>query len=82
MNLCDDLNSLVAKTVVVSTDQQWDRLISTLGKWIKTDTDPDWSKPAFGALLTLCSEGTAPQVTADFQQAEDDSSFTCTLTLS
>ncbi len=82
MNLCDDLDSLVAKTVEVSTDQQWNRLLFTLGKWIKTDADPDWSKPAFGALLTLCSEGTAPQVAADFQQANDNSSFTCTLTLS
>jgi hypothetical protein len=82
LNLCDDLHSLVAMTAAISTDQQWNALLGTLEKWIKADADPDWSKPAFGALLTLCSEGTAPQVTADFQQAEDKSSFTCTLTLS
>ena len=82
MNLCDDLQSLVAKTAEVSTDQQWNNLLGTLEKWIKADTDPDWSKPALGALLTLCSEGPAPQVAADFQQADDNSSFTCTLTLS
>jgi hypothetical protein len=82
MNLSDDLHSLIAKAAQVSNDQQWNNLLSTLEKWIKADTDPDWSKPAFGALLTLCSEGTAPQVAADFQQANDNSSFTCTLTLS
>jgi len=82
MNLCDDLHSLVAKTTEVSTDQQWNKLLGTLEKWIKADTDPDWSKPALGALLTLCSEGTAPQVTTGFQQADDNGSFTCTLTLS
>lgn len=82
LNLCDDLNSLVAKTAEVSTYPQWNALLGTVGKWINADTDPDWSKPALGALLTLCSEGTAPQVAADFQQARDKSSFTCTLTLS
>jgi hypothetical protein len=82
MNLCDDLRSLIAKTAEVSTDQQRSNLLKTLEKWIKTDTDPDWSKPAFGALLTLCSEGSVPQLAADFQQADDNSSLTCTLALS
>jgi hypothetical protein len=81
MNLCDDLHSLATATAEVSTPTEWTDLLTTIEKWVKADTDPDWSKPALSALLSLCS--TAPfQVSTDFQQAKDHSTFTCTLTLS
>jgi len=82
MNLCDDLHSLATKAAEVTTEQGWANLLNTLEKWVKGDTDPDWSKPALGALLNLCSLGSVPQVEAAFQQAKDNSSFTCTLTVS
>ncbi len=83
MNLCDDLHSLAAITAQVSTPTNWGSLIATLQKWVQSDVDPDWSKPALGALLDLCSVGaTASSVSIDFQTAKDNSCFTCTLTLS
>ncbi len=80
LNLCDDLKSLANSRA--DTPEQWKELLGTLENWIKSDTDPDWSKAAFGALLSLCSQGGAPQVAAEFQHAKDNSSFTCTLILS
>ncbi|MGA9645387.1 MAG: hypothetical protein WBQ76_05640 [Candidatus Korobacteraceae bacterium] len=83
MNLCDDLHSLAAITAQVSTPTNWGSLIATLQKWVQSDVDPDWSKPALGALLSLCSVGaTASSVSIDFQTAKDNSCFTCTVTLS
>ncbi len=83
MNLCDDLHSLATATAQVGTPANWTSLIATLQKWVKSDVDPDWSKPALSALLYLCSIGTTPsEVSTDFQQAKDNSCFTCTLTLS
>ena len=83
MNLCDDLHSLAAVTAGVSTPTTWESLIATLQKWVQSDVDPDWSKPALGALLSLCSVGaTASSVGTAFQTAKDNSCFTCTVTLS
>jgi hypothetical protein len=83
MNLCDDLHSLAAITAQVSTSTNWGSLIATLQKWVQSDVDPDWSKPALSALLDLCSVGTtASYVSTDFQTAKDNSCFTCTVTLS
>ncbi len=83
MNLCDDLHSLAAVTANVSTPTSWGSLIATLQKWVQSDVDPDWSKPALSALLYLCSIGTtASDVSTAFQTAKDNSCFTCTLTLS
>jgi hypothetical protein len=83
MNLCDDLHSLATATAQVSTPTNWGSLIATLQKWVLSDVDPDWSKPALSALLYLCSVGTtASDVSTDFQPAKDNSCFTCTLTLS
>jgi hypothetical protein len=82
MNLCDDLHSLAGITEQVSTPANWQKLVDTLQKWMQSDVDPDWSKPALGALLYLCSLGTASNVTTDFQTAKDNACFTCTLTLS
>jgi hypothetical protein len=74
------LHSLATATAEVSTPTEWTDLLSTIEKWVKADTDPDWSKPALSALLSLCS--TAPvRASTDFQQAKDNSTFTCTLTL-
>lgn len=65
MNLCDDLHSLATITAQVSTSTNWGSLIATLQKWVQSDVDPDWSKPALGALLSLCSVGaTASSVIA------------------
>ncbi|MGA3054628.1 MAG: hypothetical protein ABSD63_10515 [Candidatus Korobacteraceae bacterium] len=83
MNLCDDLHSLATVTAHVSTPTTWGSLIATLQKWVQSDVDPDWSKPALGALLYLCSVGTtASDVSTAFQTAKDNSCFTCTVTLS
>ncbi|MFI5115705.1 MAG: hypothetical protein ACHP8B_03300, partial [Terriglobales bacterium] len=83
MNLCDDLHSLATITAQVSTPTNWGSLIATLQKWVQSDADPDWSKPALGALLYLCSVGTtASNVSTDFQTTKDNSCFTCTVTLS
>jgi hypothetical protein len=82
MNLCDDLHSLAAIAGQVSTAANWQKLVATLQKWMLADVDPDWSKPALGALLYLCNTGTAGNVTTDFQTAKDNACFTCTLTLS
>ncbi len=82
MNLCDDLHSLAAIAGQVSTPANWQKLIDTLQKWVHSDVDPDWSKPALSALLYLCNTGTAGNVTTDFQTAKDNACFTCTLTLS
>lgn len=81
MNLCDHLQWLATAAGSVDTPKKWADLLSTIEKWVKSDTDPDWSKPALGALLSLCS--TQPfRVTTDSQTAKNNSSFTCTLTLS
>lgn len=83
MNLCDDLHSLATVTAQVSTPTTWGSLIATLQKWVQSDVDPDWSKPALSALLSLCSVGTtASDVSTAFQTAKDNSCFTCTITLS
>jgi hypothetical protein len=83
MNLCDDLHLLATVTAHVSTPTSWGSLIATLQKWVQSDVDPDWSKPALGALLSSCSVGaTASSVSTAFQTAKDNSCFTCTLTLS
>lgn len=83
MNLCDDLHSLAAITAQVSMPTNWGSLIATLQKWVQSDVDPDWSKPALCALLDLCGVGTtASYVSTDFQTAKDNSCFTCTVTLS
>ncbi len=83
MNLCDDLHSLATATAQVSTPANWGSLIATLQNWVQSDVNPDWSKPALSALLYLCSMGTIPSdVSTDFQAAQDNSCFTCTLTLS
>ena len=82
MNLCDDLHSLAAIAGQVSTAANWQKLVATLQKWMLSDVDPDWSKPALSALLYLCNMGTAGNVTTDFQTAKDNACFTCTLTLS
>ena len=83
MNLCDDLHSLATITAQVSTSTNWGSLIAMLQKWVQSDVDPDWSKPALGALLDLCNVGTtASYVSTDFQTAKDNSCFTCTVTLS
>jgi hypothetical protein len=81
MNLCDDLHSLASSTAATSTPTEWQELLSVIEKWVTDDTNPDWSKPALSALLSLCSS--APfQVKTDLQQPQDNGSFTCTLTLS
>lgn len=83
MNLCDDLHSLATVAAQASTASKWGSLIATLQTWVQSDVDPDWSKPALSALLSLCSAGTATSAAStEFQQAKDNSSFTCTLTLS
>jgi hypothetical protein len=74
MNFCDDLHSLTT-----NANANWDDLRQTLESLIKADTDSDWSKAAAGAILNLCSP---LDVQADFQQAKDNSTLTCTLTLS
>ena len=74
MNFCDDLHSLTAK--IAGAD--WDDLRNTLEALIKADTDSDWSKAAAGALLNLCSP---LDISTDFLQAKDNSTFTCTLTV-
>jgi len=81
MNLCDDLRSLATASTEVTLPQQWTELLNTIQTWVKSDTDPDWSKPSLGALLYLCALGTY-QVSADFQQATDNTQLTCTITLS
>lgn len=83
MNLCDDLHSLATATAQVSTPANWGSLMATLQKWVQSDVNPDWSKPALSALLYLCSIGTTPSdVRADFQPEKENSGLTCTLTLS
>ena len=80
MNLCDDLHSLTIKTS--DAEQNWADLLGTLQKWIKSDTDPDWSKPALGALLRLCSRDSDFQISSRLRRASDGSGFSCTLTVS
>ncbi len=83
MNLSDDLHTLATATAQLNTPANWEALIATLQDWVKSDVNPDWSKPALSALLYLCSIGTTPSVVnVDFQPAKDNSCFTCTLTLS
>ena len=80
MNLCDDLQTLAGMQASVTNPDEWTNLIATLAEWVKADGNPDWSKPALAALLSLC--GAASQTQTDFDQSKDDSQMTCTLTLS
>ncbi len=83
MNLCDDLHTLAGATAQAVTPANWQSLMATLQDWVKSDVNPDWSKPALSALLYLCSIGTTPaNVSSTLQPAKDNSCFTCTLTLS
>ncbi len=83
MNLCDDLHTLAGATAQAITPSNWQSLMATLQDWVKSDVNPDWSKPALSALLYLCSIGTTPaNVGATLQPTKDNSCFTCTLTLS
>lgn len=81
LQLCDNLQSLAAVVAKIETPEDWNNVVDMLTKWVKSGVDPDWSKPALGALLYLCSLGKY-QVDADFQQPKDNSKLTCTVTLS
>lgn len=81
MDLCDNLQSLAAAVAAVKTQADWDNLVDTLTNWVKSGVDPDYSKPALGSLLYLCSLGSY-KVDTDFQQPDNNSKLTCTFTLS
>lgn len=81
LQLCDNLQILAAIVAQTETPDDWNNLVDMLTKWVKSGVDPDWSKPALGALLYLCSLNKY-QVDTDFQQPKDNSKLTCTLTLS
>ena len=81
IDLCDNLHWLANAAAQVSTAAEWNNLLKTITGWVKSGVDPDWSKPALGALLYLCSLDKYQAVT-DLQPAKDNSKFVCTLTLS
>ena len=84
MNLCDDLHSLrPAGHCASHTPTNWQSLMATLQKWVKSDVNPDWSKPALRRTFVFVQHRhNSSNVSATLQPAKDNSCFTCTLTLS
>jgi hypothetical protein len=80
MNLCDDLQTLAAKTNPSSTTTQWNDLLNFLTQLVTKDVFIDYAKPTAGALLHQCSVAGA-QVTTVADESSDSTSLTCTLTL-
>lgn len=81
MNLCEDLAVLATQTASVSDFAHYNDLLGFITKICTTDIYTDYAVPTAGALLHQLS-ATGTNFTTAIAQPADNSSITCTLTLS
>jgi hypothetical protein len=82
MNLCEDLTILANNSSQTPSPAQWTELLQIVAQAVKNDFNIDYGKATAGALLDLTAAGGAQLSSADTSIAKDQSTLTCTLTLS